>query len=256
MGALLLCCAAGADDDATVRALLQRMQGAQPKVLKKLESFGYREHVLEQRDGKPKRNEVYEVTYFKDRRIRRLVEKDGKPIAGPAIEKENRRVEKLVTQLEKGTAPPLDNKRLRLSDLHRACIFFNARHVMFEGRSVLACEFHPRDGFKPANINERFIHSLDGKLWLDEELLQIAGAECVIRNSVKVGGGLLAIVKPGTHYTDQELLYKGEVWLPKSREFVADGKALLGIKFAIRYSTTYSDYHRFDVSAKDTSISK
>ena len=245
---LILSAAAQADDDTMIRALLQRMQDAEPSVMKKLESFGYREHVQEERSGKPRTEEMFEVTYLKDRRIRRLIEKDGKPLSGAALEKENKRVEKLVTQLENGNAPPLGNRRLRLVDLGRVCQFSHVQRGKLQGREVVQCDFGPRPGFKPANTRERFVHGVDGKLWLDERALQIARAEFVLREAFKIGGGLFFNMKPGTRFTDEEMLYQGEVWLPKSREFVLSGKALIGVKVELRSIVAYSDYHRFDVS--------
>ena len=38
--------------------------------------------------------------------------------------------------------------------------------------------------------------------------------------------------------------------LPKTREFVLDAKAMMGVKLAIRNSVSFSDYHRFGVEAK------
>jgi len=246
----MVAAAAQADDDATIRALLQKMQDAEPRVMKKLESFGYREHVQEERAGKPKSQQTFEVTYLKDRRVRRLIEKDGKPLTGAALQKENKRVEKLVTELENGSAPPLGNRRLRLVDLGRACQFSHVQRAAFQAREVVQCDFGPRPGFKPANTSERFVHSVDGKLWLDEQALQIVRAEFVLREAFKIGGGLFFNMKPGTRFTDEEMLYRGEVWLPKLREFVLSGKALIGVKVDLRHLVSYSDYHRFDVSAQ------
>lgn len=246
----LMAAVLSADDDATVRALLTRMKAAEPRTFQKLESFGYREFLTEEESGKVKKRETYEVTYYKDRRIRRLVEKEGQPLSGSALEKENRRIEKLVTQLEKGTAPPLDNRRLRLEDLLRATTFSNLRSEKLQNRVLMVCEFHARPGYKPANISERFVANLDGKLWLDEQALQLARAEFTLRDNFKVAGGLFFNMKAGTHFTDVETFYQ-EVWLPQSREFVMNAKAMIGVKIAIRNLVSFADYHRFDVNAKD-----
>ncbi len=253
---ILLCPAYAADDDASVRALLKKMKDSEPAVMKKLESFGYVEHVVEEDGGKVKTRETFEVTYYKDRRIRRLIEKDGKPLTGSDLEKENRKVEKLVKQLDKNTAPSLDNRRLRLDDLMKATSFSNVKRNKLAGREVVETEFHPQPGYKPANISERFVSNLDGKLWLDEGFLQIARAEFTLRDNFKIAGGLFFTMKAGTRFVDEEIIYQNEVWLPKSREFVMNAKAMIGVKLAIRNSVTYSSYHRFDVSAKDSALSK
>ena len=175
------------------------MRAAQGQVAKTLEQFGYVERRVEESDGKVKSRETYEVTYYKDRRIRRMIEKDGKALTGAALEKENKRVEKLVTQLEKGAAPPLDNRRLRLQDLIRTSEFSKVRVERIQGRDLIACEFHPHQGFKPANMNERLVHSLDGNLWIDERGSQIAKAGFVLRDAFKVAGGLFFSMNETRH---------------------------------------------------------
>ncbi len=244
-----------ADDDKAIHDLLQKMEDAEPKVMHKLESFGYRETETEDSSGKIKRK-TFEVTYLKDRRIRRLIETDGKPLTGSALEHENKRVEKLVTQLEKGTAPPLDRRRIRVAELHQMCVFSNLQRVKLAGRDVVQCEFHPRLGFKPTNMQQRFVHNIDGKLWLDEQLLQIARAEFTLRDSFKIAGGVFFNMKPGSRFVDEETLYGGEVWLPKLREFRMSGKALMGVTVKVHNTITFSEYHRFDVSAHDNVVAK
>lgn len=63
-------------------------------------------------NGKQKDLEVYVVSMYKGRKVRRLVSRKGKPLEGSDLAKENERVEKQVRSLERGNIPPLTNRRV------------------------------------------------------------------------------------------------------------------------------------------------
>jgi hypothetical protein len=236
-----------ADDDADIRALIDRIRANQPKLEARLEQFGYKE-TLDQTDGKDRKLETYEVTFYKGRKIRKLTSRDGKPLAGKELEKEDRRIEKEVTALSQGKIPPVTNRRVRLEDF-RATEFSRKHEIVVEGRKLIECEFHPRPNFKPRNMNEKFIQNVDGKVWLDPEALQMAHVEFVLRGDFNVAGGLFFKMKAGTHYDEKQQWAFSEVWLPREQSFAMQGRAMLGIKLNVRNATLFSDYRRFDVNA-------
>lgn len=239
-------------DDSAVRALLVKIQAGLPKLEARLEQFGYRESDSEFEDGKQKKNDVYEVTFYKGRRVRRLVSRMGAPLAGKDLEKENRRIEREIEDLSKGKIPPLTNRRIRIEDLLSAAEFTNGRETVLNGRKVIETEFHPKPNHKPANTNQRFIQNVDGKLWLDPEALQMAQADFTLRGDFKIAGGLFFNMKQGTHYTERQNWAFGEVWLPEQQQFAMKARAMIGVKLDIRVVRNFDNYQRFDVSTQQT----
>ena len=216
-----------------------------------MRNFGYNERV-DSLDGGKRKVEDFEVTNFEGRRIRRLIARDGKPLAGSDLDKENKRIEKLILKMEKGDVPPLTNRRLRLEDLIAAASFSNVHSEQIQGRTVTAFDFGPRPNYKPANMNERFILNLKGKLWVDAVALQLVRADFGLTGPFKIAGGLFFNMKPGTRFYNDQQWYDNRIWLPKSTRVLFTAKAMMAKSLNLEINNTYSQYRRFDVSATST----
>lgn len=238
-------------DDAGMRALLTKVKQSEDALAAELERFGYNEKI-EQSDGKKRISEEYEVTNYKGRKIRRLISRDGKPLAGAELEKENKRIEKIILKMEKGDIPPLTNRRLRTEDLIAAAGFSNVHREQVQGREVTVCDFGPRTGYKPRNVNERFIQNLKGKLWVDHAKLQIVRADFALTGSLKIAGGLFFNMKPGTKFFEEQQWFDNRIWLPSTSRTTFLARAMMAKSLNIERKTSYSQYRRFDVSATDT----
>src|SRR5262245_56054586 len=109
---LILACAPllGADDDAQVRGLLENVKAHEKDLEARLEQYGYKEERIEENNSKQEKRELYEVTFYKGRKVRRLVQRNGQPLPASEMEKENRRVEREVRNLSNGDIPPLSNR--------------------------------------------------------------------------------------------------------------------------------------------------
>ena len=244
-----------ADPDATIRDLLFKVKQNEDRLGAELEKFGYNEKI-DRTDGPKHVVEEFEVTNYKGRKIRRLVARNGKPLVGGELEKENKRIEKLVIRMERGDIPPLSNRRLRTEDLVAAALFTNVRTELVQGREVVACDFAPRPNYKARNLNERLIQNVSGKLWIDAKALQIARADFGLNSAFKVAGGLFFSMKPGTRFSEQQLWFGNRIWLPSSNQVTFKAKAMMARNLNIEVVTTHSEYRRFDVSATDTVVEK
>ena len=176
-----------------------------------------------------------------------LIGRDGKPLVGSEARKEQQRVEKEISELEKGKSVGQNNRKVKLEDLQKTSLFTSPSSDSIYGRSVWITEFHPNPSVKPANANERFAHGLVGKLWIDSEASQIARIETVLREAFNVAGGLLFSMKAGTRFTAEETWSFSQIWLPKLRRIEMNAKAMMGVKLQIEDLTTFSGYHQFNV---------
>lgn len=247
---------ATADPDATMRDLVAKVKRNEDRLAADLENFGYNQKI-DRTEGPNKRTvEEFEVTNYKGRRIRRLLARNGKPLAGAELDKENKRIEKLIAKMEKGDIPPLTNRRLRLEDLVAAASFSNVRTEMLQGREITACDFSPRPNYKPKNLNEKLIQSATGKLWIDPKALQLVRADFAVNSAFKVAGGLFFTMKPGTKFSDEQLWFDNRIWLPSVGRVTFKAKAMMAKSLNLEVVTAHSQYKRFDVSATDTIVEK
>lgn len=241
-----------ASADRQFRTAVQDVIAHQGGLDQQLEGFGYTEKLRHVENGKLKDVDVYEVAEYKGRKVRRHISHNGKPLEGSDLAKEDKRIESQVRNLEGGKIPPLSNRRVKLEDLLHCSIFANIRQAERDGRPVWLADFHPNRQVKPANINEKFVHNLDGTIGVDPSAFQVVSFEFVLRDSFNIAGGLWFSMKPGTHYSDQEEWLFSSIWLPKLHEFSMRAKAMIGVKLLIDETTTYSDFRKFQVSTMES----
>lgn len=202
---------------------------------------------------KEKESETHELTFYHTYRIRRLVAKNGQPLSADDQAKEDRRIEKLIRDLEAGKQVdvPYNQRRFKLSDLLRISRFINPRHERFRQREVIVFDFEPNPSFKPTNMDESFVHKLAGSIWIDAADLQVARVEFQLVDAFKVGGGAFFAMKPGSRFVTEQDRFNNEIWLPTYTEVTISAQAMVFAKFGINQKTTYEGYRRFDVNAEE-----
>ena len=238
--------------------LFARLRENQTALDELREKYGYTETVTQfQIDKlgriKDKESETYDGAYYRRRRIRRLVAKNGKPLAPDEQAKEDRRIEKLVRELDAGKAAsvPYDQRRFKISDLLRVSRFTNPRRERFRQRDVIVTDFEPNPDFKPENLDDTFIHNLAGSMWIDTADMQIARVEFQLVDAFKVGGGAFFMMRPGSRFVTEQDRFNNEIWLPAYTEVTITARAMLFANFGIIQKVTYSDYRRFDVRSEE-----
>jgi len=241
-----------------IPTLLAQVRDHQDALDKIKEKYTYTEivtNVERDKHGKEKKREIetYDVSFYQHREVERLVAKNGKPISSEDQAKQQRRIEKLIAQLEAGKNPPDPdaNRRMSIAVLLRAEQFENPRREVFRERNVIVFDFEPDPAFKPANSYESFYKLMKGTMWVDEADLQVARVDFGLIGPFKIGGGALFEMKPGAHFVSEQSRFFGEVWLPTSAGVTFDGRALLFFGFGIEETTTFSNYQRFDVNTEE-----
>jgi hypothetical protein len=239
-------------------ALFAKLRENQTALDELREKYGYTETVTQlqlDKHGKvrEKESETFEFTYYRQRRIRRLVAKNGKPLAPDEQAKEDRRIEKLIRDLDAGRAIsiPYNQRRLKIGDLLRVSRFTNPRRERFRQRDVIVTDFEPNPSFKPENLDDSFVHNLAGSMWIDIADLQIARVEFQLLDAFKVGGGAFFMMKPGSRFVSEQDRFNNEIWLPTYTEVTISARAMLFANFGIIQKVTYADYRRFDVNSEE-----
>jgi hypothetical protein len=239
-------------------ALFERLRRRQNEVERLREKYAYTEtSTTYQMDknglAREKESETREMTFYRGHRIWRVTAKNGNPLSGDDQVREDRRVEKMIRDIEAGRKIdlPYNQRRTKLSDLLRAARFSEERRERFRNRDVIVADFEPNPDFKPANSNEAFARNLAGSIWVDEKDLQIARVEFQLVNAFKVAGGAFFAMRPGSRFVTEQDRFFDEVWLPTYTEVTISARAMLFASFGVNQKTTYGDYRRFDVQSEE-----
>ena len=167
--------------------------------------------------------------------IRRLLERDGKPVAnGEAEEFGQRRRRAQSPSAIQDTAAALD--------------FAIDRRVVADGRPTILVTFTPKPNAKPATRQGRLARSFTGKIWVDEATREVTRVEATAIDSITYGYGLLARLNEGTIVTLVREHIEDDVWMPISIRFQGEGRALLLRKLHVDFGIDWFDYRRVEDS--------
>jgi hypothetical protein len=254
-----------------IAALLKDVQTNQDRIDSILENYSYRQTVTMRELGKDgalrdKESQTAQVSFYGGKRIRRLIAKNGKPLSPDEQAKEDKDVEKLVTELENKAAknqakiakqsadekPEENDKRVSVAELLRASNLVNPRRERFRGRDVIVFDFEPNPNFEFKNVKSflKFFGKMAGVMWIDAQDKQVTRLEAVLADNFKVGGGFMANMQKGAAYISESERINDEVWLPSRVELNASIKVLLIKGININQIAKYSDYHKFKSDVK------
>lgn len=217
-----------------------------------------------------KKSETYELTFYKGNRIKRLIEKNGKPLSPGDLESENKRVEKRVREIEKreaekekkaskerevaqeavGTPDDERGQRISIADVLRASKLTNPRRERFRGRDVIVFDFEPLPGYKPQRREEKFFGKTAGAIWVDVNDKQVARVEARLVEAYKVAGGMLASLREGATFVLEQDRVNNEIWLPTRADINLTIKVLMVKGITANSVIEYGNYQRFNVEAE------
>jgi outer membrane lipoprotein-sorting protein len=223
-----------------------------------------------EKDGKLKKTEVSEYTFFylNGDEVSTLVKKDGKALSDAEQQKENEKTQKEIAEIQKREAKKeakeekakeegkdkkdKDDDDVGIETFLRACQFVNPRRERFRGQDVLVFDFEPNPEFQPHKMVEKIVHELAGVVWVDEKAHEVARLEGYFVGDFHVAGGLLANLQKGTSFVFEQSYFNNEVWLPTYEEAHVGVRVLLMKGFNVNAVTRYSDYKRFNVETLAT----
>lgn len=199
--------------------------------------------------------EVYPVPG--ERFVRKLVSENGVQLTGERAAKEEKRVgeelEKAERERQKAQAKRERDRQKNkkqaddpgIADFLRAAELVSPRRERLRERDTIVFDFRPRAGYKPRNDVESIVQKLTGIVWIDPLEKQVVRLEARLTDSYKVGGGLLASVRPGTAFIFEQRRMEDGVWLPVFSQVNLSAKVLIfkGMEFNI--TQEFSNYKRF-----------
>jgi hypothetical protein len=217
--------------------------------------------------------------------VEKLVVENGVPLSPERMAKEEKRVAEELEKAER-EAPKLKQKReqkraerkakrraksgdkskaggegneeddddVEISTFLRACEFFSPRREHFRERDVIVFDFRPRAGFKPSNTGETIVSKLSGVIWIDPAEREVMRLEARLVDSFKMGGGLVASIKPGSAFVFERTRLPEGVWMPVFSQVNASARLFLFAGMSINETREFSDYKRFSTKSGDDKL--
>ncbi|HEV7906480.1 MAG TPA: hypothetical protein VGO96_21760 [Pyrinomonadaceae bacterium] len=211
--------------------------------------------------------------------VLKLISEDGVPLTPSELEREEKRVVEEIAKLERENAKRKEKRERERTErarkrkdaggngdgeaeednvgvavFLRACEFVSPRRERFQEREAIVFDFRPRPNFKPSNRGESIVAKLAGVIWLDPVDRQVMRLEARLAESYKVGGGLLASIRPGSAMVFEQTRLEDGVWLPRFSQVNASAKLFLFAGFRIDATHEYSNYRRFSTNVGDDKL--
>ncbi len=254
-----------------INALLQELQTNEDKVEDLLDTYSYVQKSIRRELGKDgvlreTGSETFQLSFYKGNRIRRLIEKNGKPLSEKDQKNEDKEVGKRVEEIEKEIAkaekkaesgPPSENgQRVSIAEVLRASKLINPRRERFRGRDVIVFDFEPNPDFDYKNAKSmlKFFGKTAGVMWIDEKDKQVARLEAYLADSFNVGGGLLAKLRKGATFTLDQERVNDEIWLPSSADISLSVRVLLLKGVNVNQVVKSYDYRKFATEVRDAAV--
>jgi hypothetical protein len=213
---------------------------------------------------------VYEVYPLLNREpVKKLISENGVPLSPERAAKEDRRVleefEKAERDREKDEKKVAQRRAERdkkekdgteISPFLRVCEFVSPRREQWERRDTIVFDFRPKPGFRPQNRQESLVAKLVGVVWIDPIDKQIIRLEARLAEGFKIGGGLVASLKPGAALIIEQTRMAQGVWLPRFAHVNLSVKVLLFAGGDYNQTVEWSDYKHFSGDVKDYKVNQ
>jgi hypothetical protein len=205
--------------------------------------------------GSEKKREIeqFEMFYADGKPVMRQISKGGKPFTDDEKQKEEKKVEKRVKKIKEADKKKQDDSddenSVTLGTFLKVSKLANPRRANYREHEVLVVDFHPNHEANPQTRAEKIAHKISGSVWIDESALQAAKLEARLDEGIKVAGGLLASIKPGTAMVFEQQRINDEVWLPAAAEINYNARIIFSGKRG-RILQQYADYRKFHVSSE------
>jgi len=165
---------------------------------------------------------------------RRLLARDGKPVANGEVEQFGRR----------GRRRDRAQSSSSVQDIVSVLTFKIDRRVLLDGKPAMIVTFTPKRDAKPATREGRMARSFAGKIWIDETANEVMRVEATAVESISYGYGIIARLGEGTVVTVVRAPVEDGIWLPTSIRFKGQGRALLLRKLNVDFGVDWFDYKK------------
>jgi hypothetical protein len=257
-----------------IPSLLREVEKNQEKLDERIAEYAFTEKRTERKingqgEIKEEKVTVYEIyplqgggSFYK------LISENGVPLSAERAAKQEKNIAEAVEKYErerlkreqkkkeaaeknKGEEKKQDDDDVSVAQFLRACEFVSPRRERLRDREAVVFDFRPRPGFRPSNRAEEIITKLIGIVWIDPVDKQVIRLEAKLSEGFKMGGGLLASIKPGSSFVFEQTRVGDGVWLPRFAQVNFSAKFLVFKSIEANETREFSDYRHFKTETKD-----
>lgn len=254
-----------------VAALLREVEKNQEQVDERLSEYSYTLKSTDREINKSGEVTKETVKIFEVFRLPggggfwKLVSEDGVPISAEKAAKQDKQIAEQVAKYEraqekkeleksKGEAKKKDDDDIEIEDFLRVCEFVSPRRERFRERDAVVFDFRPRASYKTRNRAEDIVSKLVGIVWIDPVDKQVMRLEAKLSEGYKIGGGLVASIRPGSGAAFEQTRLSDGVWLPRFAQVNIAVKLFLVAGKEANVTREYSDYKRSRTDVKDYTL--
>jgi hypothetical protein len=218
------------------------------------------------RDGSQKQSEITVAEIYPSLEehltYRRVVSKDGQPLAASEIEKHDREHDRKVAEYtHKLEQEGQDGKQTRLAkeaaEKQKEDAIIQEVFRMYSidmlgretrgGQETIVLAFRARPEYKPQSRETKLLSKVAGKAWFDEKSYQLVRVESELLDNFSLGFGILARFNKGAKAVFERRLVNDEVWLPAYASFSGTGRLMLLKALRLEVVNEFSDYRKYTV---------
>jgi hypothetical protein len=208
--------------------------------------------------------EVYPGLPGEDR-YRRLIEENGRALAGDKLAEQDRDRQKDVESYTRSQASESQRQKAArqqekdrqrysaaIDDLFRIYDIRMIRRETIDGHDTIMATLTPKDNVKPQTDDGKIMRNFQARAWVSESDFELVRVEIEAIRDLSFGLGLLARVHKGTVASFERRKVNNEVWLPAKVTWTASGRLLLVRRLRLRGISEFSGYRKFSVDTSTT----
>lgn len=258
-----------------IPALLKEVEKNQEKLDERVAEYAFTEKRTERKindkgEIKEEKVTVYEIyplpgggAFYK------VISENGVPLSAERVAKQDKNITEFVAKYEREREKREQKKKLEaeknkgevkkekeddnvsVAQFLSACEFVSPRRERLRDREAIVFDFRPRPGFRPRTNVEEMIAKLIGIVWIDPVDKQVIRLEAKLAEGYKIGGGLVASIKPGASFVFEQTRIGDGVWLPRFAQVNFSVKIFLFKGVEANETREFSDYRHFKTEAGD-----
>lgn len=249
-------------------ALLRRVIDFQLRQQELTRGYAFREQTVTRNldeDGavRETKSETFLVTPAPGGEYRRLVARNGAPLAVKDEAEEERKFQKYLreqlrrseTEREESTRKKLEDRakrfRERLEEALEVFDFTPLEDAEIEGTPVRVFHFVPKPGYEGHSRATKIFACMEGTVWIDPARDQLAKVSLRFREGLKFLGGLFGRVSEGTEAV-AEAWRDGDLWLLDRVDVHLDARLYFLKRYRQQIVLAYTDYERYSVATEET----
>jgi hypothetical protein len=192
------------------------------------------------------RKQVQTIIETKDGSLSRLLSIDGRPLDAKQQQKENQRIQRLVSNPdEQRKLQQASNKKAeqgeRLFNILPDVFVFEYAGIQGD---VVKLNFRPNPKFQPPSLEARVFQGMEGEMTVDIKQERLAAIGGHLMEDVKFGGGLLGHLDKGGRFEVQQTEVAPGHWEMTVLCVEMKGKALLFKTISVQQTENHSDFQR------------